>query len=503
MRRKQSIKNSIASIIQNCIAILIGLIAQAIFIKILNVEYLGLNGLFNNVVSILGIVELGIGNAIVYKLYKPIADNDIETIKSLMKFYKKTYNIISGIVLIIGLIIMPFLPIFVGKINIEINIYVVFILFILDTCFSYLLAYKRSILYANQKNYIVNYIHIAYTLVLNILQILILFIFRNYYLYLIVKIIMRIVENILITIISNKMYEYLKDKNVIKLDNNIYNDIKKKIKALFFHQIGTFVVNGTDNIIISKFFSIVYVGLYSNYYLIINSVTTLFGQLIDAVTPSVGNMLVTESKEKNFDIFKKIRFVNFWVSCWSSICILVLIKDFILVWIGEEYLLDFLVLVVLVINFYQKMMRQTYSSFKNAAGIFYEDRFVPIIESIINIVSSIILLKYFGLAGVFMGTIISGFALWFYSYPKFVYHKLLGGNYFNYLKETIGYILVFIAIAFITYLISINIYINNIYLLLFIKALLCIIVPNILILIIFGKSNNFKYVIQTIKNIIK
>src|SRR5574344_464876 len=215
MRKKLSLKNAVASIIQNSIAIIIGLVAQALFIKFLNIEYLGLNGLFNNIISMLGIVELGIGNAIVYKLYRPIAENDIETIKSLMNFYKKTYNIISAFVLIIGLIITPFLGYIVGEININVNIYIVFILFILDTCASYLLSYKRSILYANQRNYIVNYIHILYIILLNIFQIIVLYFTKNYYIYLIIKIVMRLFENIIITLISNKMYIYLTNKDVL------------------------------------------------------------------------------------------------------------------------------------------------------------------------------------------------------------------------------------------------------------------------------------------------
>jgi len=499
MRKKLSLKNAVASIIQNSIAIIIGLVAQALFIKFLNIEYLGLNGLFNNIISMLGIVELGIGNAIVYKLYRPIAENDIETIKSLMNFYKKTYNIISAFVLIIGLIITPFLGYIVGEININVNIYIVFILFILDTCASYLLSYKRSILYANQRNYIVNYIHILYIILLNIFQIIVLYFTKNYYIYLIIKIVMRLFENIIITLISNKMYIYLTNKDVLPLNENILSDIKKKIKALFFHQIGSFIVNGTDNILISKFFSIIYVGLYSNYYLIINSVTTLFGQLIDAVTPSVGNMLITESKDKNFDVFKKIRFINFWVSCWTSTCILVLMNDFVNVWLGEQYILSYSVLIVLVINFYQQMMKKSYSSFKNAAGIFYEDRFVPLVESVLNIVASIILLKLFGLAGVFMGTIISGLALWCYSYPKFVYHDLLGGTYFKYIEETIGYFITFILIAGITFTASIYISISNLYVSLIVKACICILLPNLLMLIVFNKSNNYKYLIDIIK----
>ena len=175
MRTKNSIKNMIAAMSSNIVTIIIGLVAQAMFIRILGVDYLGLNGLFTNIISMLGIVELGIGNAIIYNLYKPIADNDKESIKSLMKFYKKSYHIIAGIVLIVGLIIIPFLPFLIEEVTVDVNIILIYLLFLIDIVCSYFLSYKRSIFYAEQKNYIVNIIHIGYTIVLNLFQLLILY----------------------------------------------------------------------------------------------------------------------------------------------------------------------------------------------------------------------------------------------------------------------------------------------------------------------------------------
>ena len=325
-----------------------------------------------------------------------------------------------------------------------------------------------------------------------------LFYTKNYYLYLIVKIIVRIIENLIITYIVNKEYSYLKE-DAKKLYPTIEKDIIKKVKALFFHKIGGFVVLGTDNIIISKFLGLVSVGLYSNYYMIINAVQTLFSQALVALTPSVGNLLVKENKNKTFEVFKKIRFMNFWIATFTSVCILNMMQQFITIWIGEEYLLDDIVLIVLVFNLFQKLMRSTYQTFKEAAGIYYEDRFVPLLESLINIIVSIIGVKLIGLAGVFIGTIISGFVLWFYSYPKYVYKKLFDRSYKDYLKETLGYIILFIVISYLTYYIN-NIYlVNNIYFEFVKNILIAIIVPNILMLLVFIKNDNFKYYIQLIK----
>ena len=503
MRTNNSIKNTIGSMAANISIIIIGVIAQAIFIKILGTEYLGINGLFTNIISMLGIVELGIGSAIVYNLYKPIAENNISLIKSLMNFYKKSYRLIGIIVLILGICIMPFLNSFVGNLTIDINIKVVYLLFIIDIVCSYFLSYKRSILVANQKNYLINIVHIIYTILLNVFQLFILYLTKNYYLYLIIKIVMRILENIVITIIANKKYSYLKEKDILPLDKDIEKDIFKKIKALFFHKIGSFIVLGSDNIIISKFLGIIQVGLYSNYYLIINAVQTLFTQIISSSTASVGNLLVICNKEDNFKVFKRIRFLNFWLTCFTGISIFIIIESFITIWIGSKYILSELVLMVLIIEYYQKSMRSSYATFKEAAGIFHEDRFVPLVESTLNIVFSIILLNIFGLAGVFMGTIISGFALWCYSYPKFVYKKIFDKKYINYIKETLGYIVLFILIASITYIISKLLIFNNLYIQLLINILICIIIPNILMIIVFYKTDEFKYFTHLLKKLKK
>lgn len=500
-RKKSSFKNMITAVSSNVLTIIVGLVAQAIFIKILGSEYLGLNGLFSNVISMLGIVELGMGSAIIYNMYKPIAEENHEKIKSLMQFYKKSYRIITLIISIIGIMIIPFIKYIVDieSVTVDINVYLVYILFLLETICSYILSYKRSMLYADQKEYITNIIHMGYTILVNTMQLTFLYFTHDYYLYLIIKVMMRLVENIVISSYVNRRYSYLLDNKVTKLDSKTEKDIFQKIRALFFHKIGGFIVSGTDNIIISKYLGLVTVGLYSNYYMIINAVQTVINHIIQATRASVGNLLVTESKKKQFEIFDKIRFMNFWLSCFSSICIFVIMDSFITIWIGYKFVLPTKVLLVLVINFFIVSSRSTYGAFKEAAGIFYEDRFVPIIESLLNIVLSIIFVKKFGLMGVFMGTIGSGLVLWCYSYPKYVYNKLFGRKIADYIKETIYYFIIFILIAGFTYSLAILISFDNVYLQFISNVLIALIVPNVIMLLLFSKDENFKYFINMIK----
>lgn len=503
MRSKNSIKNAIMAIVMNIVTILIGFVSQKIFINTLGTEYLGLNGLFSNVISMLGIVELGLGSAIIYNLYKPISEKNIEQVKSLMIFYKTSYRVIAVIVAAIGLLIIPFLPLIVGETSIKENINLLYILFLVDIVASYLLTYKRSILYSDQKNYIINIVHIFYLVFLNVTQIFILLTTQNYIMYLVVKIIFRILENLILTYIANKKYEYIKEKNVAKISKNTKKDIYTKVKGLIYHKIGGFVVLGSDNIIISTFLGVKTVGLYSNYNLIIQALTNLFSQVFSSITASVGNLLIEKDKNKSYKVYKNILFLNSWIFAFASAGLLCIIEPFIRVWIGEQFILPFGVLLALVINFYMQGMRKTSNTFKEAAGIFYEDRHVPVLESIINIVASVILVNILGLAGVFIGTIISTFVLFFYSYPKFVYKPLFKRNYVQYFKDYIPYVITAIISVFVTYLIILNINIQNNILQIIVNLLVVIIVPNIIHIIVFFKTEEFKYFENIIKQIKK
>ena len=504
MRTYNSIKNMIYSIISNALTILIGFLVQKVFLDILGTEYLGINSLYTNIVSMLAIADLGIGSAIIYNLYEPVAKNKKEKIKSLMRFYRNTYRIISLIILVIGLLIIPFLGIIVGKTSIPIvELIILFILFLLDTLSSYLLSYKRSLLYADQKIYITSIVHLGYLIIMNSLLICCLILTRNYYLYLIIKIICRILENLVISIYADKKYPYLKEKEVKTLSKETISDIILKVKGLIFHKIGSFFVLGTDNILISMFLGVTIVGLYNNYYLVIYALTTLICQGFTSFTASVGNLLALETKERTYSVFKRIRFLNYWVASYTAVSILVVMESFISCWYGKEFLLDTSVLIVLVINYYLTVMRYNISIFKEAAGIFHEDRYVPIIESIVNIVSSIILLKIFGLTGVFLGTIISNLILHFYSYPKYVFKKLFDDNYKVYFKSILSYFTLFVFIACFTFNICSLIKVDSPFIQMLINIIISLIIPNLINYVFLKRKEEFSYLKELLKKILK
>lgn len=503
MRTKNSIKNIIATLIVNCINIILGMFSTTLFINFLGIEYTGINGLFSNIISMLSIAELGIGNAIVVNLYKPIHDNDTDKIKTLMHFYKKTYRIIIAIMIAIGVLIIPFLDIIVGDITVPVNLTIAYLLTLFSVISSYFLAHKRSILCASQKEYILKILSVIDIFICNILQIIALYTTKNYYLYVVIKIICQTIENITISIITDHKYKYLKDKNYKKLDKKTEKEIWKKVRALSIHKFSSFIVSGTDNIIISTFLGVISVGLYSNYYLIINNVKSILQQMMNSITASIGDLLTENNKEKNYKVFKKIKFLNTWLAIFTSVCLLVIMQDFICFWIGEEYLLSNFTLLILVINYYQKILQITYKNFKDAAGIWSEDKYVPIIEALLNIVCSIIFVKLFGLAGVFIGTFISSLVYWIYSFPKIIHKGLFQKKYSSYIGEIIKSILLFIITSLSTYKVSSLIIVSNIFIKVIIDIIICCVIPNIILITIFHKNEEFKYFINLLKNIFK
>ncbi len=498
MRTKNTFKNGITSLICNSIALIIGFLAQSVFVNTLGIEYSGLNSVFSNIISMLAISELGIGTAIIYHMYKPVSENDIDKIKNLMNFYKKAYRYIAFIVLLLGIILIPFLKFVVNFSYIKENIYIIYLLFLFDSFISYFSSYKRSLIYANQKNRIVDIIHLIYLLILNIFQILILINTKNFILYLIIKVLCRILENIIITCMANKIYPFLKEKVSEKLDKDTKLDIKQKVKGQIFHSIGGYIVLGTDSLIISKFFGLNISGIYGNYILIINAANSILSQFFNSLVSSIGNLLVEKNNKKSYNIYKTMNLINFYIYGVVAIVFYFTINDFITIWLGSnKFLFGKIIIIFLTINLFYQGMRKTSQIFLTAGGICYENRFVPVVEAIVNIVASLVFIR-FGVAGVVLGTITSTLILHFYSFPKYLISNLLKEKkreyFINFIKQNIIMIVTFILLIIIDKYINIyNIFINMI-----VMIIICVIVSLIIFTLFYYRTKEFKF----IKNII-
>lgn len=498
-RTKNSLMNIVIAVINQPLSLLISFLARIFFVRYLSAEYLGINGLFTNIISILSLAELGIGSAINYSLYKPLSEKNVDTIKSLMYFYKKAYRLIALIVFLTGLVIMIFIPNFVEVEHIS-NLRFIFFLFVLNSSLSYTLSYKRSLIIADQHRYIATLYRYVFYILLNIAQIFILYFTRNYVLFLCLTILCTLGENICISIKANRMYPYLKDKSISKLSKEGREEISKNTFAMLCHKLGGTVVNSTDNILMSKIVNIIEVGINSNYILITNALIIIVNQIYTATIASIGNLGVEESKEKVKQVFDQVFFLGFIITCFCVIELLVLFNPFITIWLGENMLFSMNIVIVICANFYIYLIRKPVLTFRDALGLFWYDRYKPLIEAIINLLISIILGFKFGTIGILLGTIISSLltCVWIEPYVLFKYG--LNGTLSEYLRKLSLYTVFTLLCAMVVYPVCILLPINFVFLI--VRFIFVCIVFFILLVLFFKKTREYKDTYRLVKNVL-
>lgn len=500
MRTENSIKNISIGIFSQIVIVLLGFLSRKVFIDSLGIEYLGINGFLTNVLSLLSLVEGGIGTSIVYNIYKPLAENNIEKVTALVQLYKKMYSIIAVIVFLLSLGLYPFLNIFIKGDSSISYITIVYFIFVFRNMISYLNAHKWSLINADQKGYILARVNLIFNIITTVSKICILILTQNYIVYLIIDILIYIIQNIYNGQVVERRYPYIKTKKKYKVENEIKSNVVTNVKALFLHNIGGYCIYGTDNILISALVNINTVGLYSNYTLVSGQLGNLINPIINSIGDSIGNLIATEDNEKMYKIFKVTYLINFWVYSVSTIFLLCLLEPFISWAFGNGLLLDKLSFIFILINFYINGMRGSIANFKNKGGIFAQDKYVPLIESLINLGASIILAKYFGLAGIFMGTTISNAAIPLWNRPRLVYKYIFNKSVKEYMKTYMLYIFYTLIAGTITLSICSLVIIKNQFISLIIKGVICVIVPNVMYIVLLRKTYEFNYIVQIIKN---
>ena len=502
MRIKNSIKNIYISILTQVIITLLGFISRRVFLDSLGSEYLGVNGLLTNVLSMLSLVEGGIGGSIVYNLYKPLAEDDRPRVIALVQLYKKIYGILAALIFILSMALYPLLDILVGDTSGISNLGVVYFLFVFKNVVSYLNAHKWSLINADQKGYVLARYNLLFNVITTISKIMVLSITHNYILYLVIEVLIFLIQNIWNGSIVNKRYSYIKVKEKYEVDKETKATLSKNVKAMFLHNVGGYCVFGTDNILISALVNLKTVGLYSNYTMIINQLKGLLTPLIDGIGASVGNLIVTESKEKSYEIFNVVYLINFWIYGFCSIVLFNLLEPFIDLWLGKGLLLDKFTFVVILLNFYITGLRSCIITFKTKGGIFDNDKYVPIIESIINLGASIVLAKLFGLVGIFLGTTISTIAIPFWLQPKLVYNNIFDKSSIEYFSKYFKYLFITIFTGILTTLLCRYIEINNLFLQLVVKGVVSTIIINLVFVGFLFRTKEVKYLLSLFKNII-
>lgn len=502
-RTTNVIKNAKVAAFSQIIYILLNFISRTIFIKMLGNEYLGVNGLFTNILTVLSFAELGIGNAIIYNMYKPIASNNEKKIKALMHFYKNAYTVIGVIVAIAGVCVIPFFKYIIKDIpNIKENIIFIYLLFLTNTSLSYFFTYKKSIISAYQKEYVINYYKLIFSVLQTVLQISILFITKNFILYLIIQIICTFFNNYFVSKKADKMYSYIKEKNEDTLTKREKKAIYLNVKSLTMYKFGSVILNGTDNIIISAMLGVATVGIYSNYTLIINAILSIIGQVLNVFTASVGNLNAIGTKQQKEKVLYELFFISLIIYGFCSGALFILINPFINMWVGESYILSIGIVISIIIQFYINGLQFAPYTYRNTMGLFSRGKYAPIVAAVINIIFSILLGKYFGLIGIFAATSISRLVTTTWMDPYLIYKYKIDGKLSIYFKKYILYTLVVVFNIILCY-ITLN-YIPNTGIFTFIlKGLIYTTITIAVYILFFFKTPEFKALVERIKNIIR
>ncbi len=497
-RIKNTSRNLIYAIVLQVIKVVLVFLGRIIFVKKLGATYLGINGLFSNILGILSLADLGMVTVLMYSLYKPLAENDEVKISAYMNFFKRVYNTIAIAVTVVGIALIPFLKYLVNLPEEMPNIYLYYILLLLDSVVSYLFVYKTTLLSADQKMYIINKYDTIIQFVLFIMHTAILLITSNFTLYLLSNVICTLVGNILKVRKTQEIYPYLKENKKATLPKEERKNLFTNLYSLFFYKIGSVIQNNTDNILISIFVGTITVGYYSNYSTIILNITTALSLVFTSLKASVGNYVVSKDTKDQFRMFNILEVYNFWLVAFCSISFVVLIPDFINICFGQEYVLSFSLLIWAVLNFYTSNIRQTMWIYRETTGIFKKTRHITIVTSILNIGLSIIFGYIYGLSGIIFATVVSRMAYAWWKEPLIVYKDCFGESPVSYFINYIKRIILAVVLCAITYGVCYIIPNINIYVSFILKAFICLIVPNAIILLIYKNSEAFIYLKENI-----
>ena len=488
-RTDNAIRNITFGILYKVVSILLPFFIRTAMIYIMGSEYVGLGSLFTSILSFLSLAELGIGNALVFSMYAPIAEDDNKTICALLNLYRKIYRYVGIFILTVGLALMPFLKYLISSgYPTDINIYILYLIYLANTVISYLMfGYKQSLLVAFQRSDIISKRTMAVQVMQNAIQFCVLFLTRNYYLYIIFLPVFTAITNLFNLIIVNKMYPQFTPHG--EINKELKTSIQKKVIALIGTKANATVLHASDNIVISAFLGLTMVGIYGNYYYIMNSIIGVMTIIYSSITAGLGNSLALESEEKNYADFKVLSFLNNWMVAFCSICLLCLYQPFMKLWVGSELMFSMRVVILLVAYFLMYQIRRIVLTYKDAAGIWWEDRFRPYVVMIVNLVFNVILVQVIGIEGVIISTILSMLiSIPWENYTVFKYIFHISSR--EYYIDTFRYIVIVILSALITYIACT--WVQDGWIGLFLRSAICVLIPNSIFVFVFKNTEEFR-----------
>ena len=507
-RTTNTIFNFISSMGTQFITIIMQFIVRTVFINTLGASYLGIDGLFSNILSMLSLAELGVGGAILFKLYTPIAKKDNRRISILINFYKQVYFIIGIVITVIGFFLIPFLPLLIKDYNqfsvLGINLILIYVIYLLESASSYLFfAYKSALIRADQKEYLLNVINFTSKIIFSILQIITLVLLKNFVIYVIISVVQVIFQNVIGALLANKMYPYIKEKSKDKIEKSEIKDILKDCTAIFLYKINGVIINSTDYIVISAFLGISMVGMYSNYYIFYTSISAFIGRIYSSVSNSLGNLHVYNEYNTEYKIFKSINLISVILGATGGIGILCVADEFIENWIGSNWIISQPFSLLMGIEIYTLSIRNFIGNYRNAMGLFQQAKYRPIIAAIINIIVSVLLVRVCGIYGVLIGTIVADWTTFMW-YDPLIIHKYGLKNKFAtkfYYLRNLKYIITAIIAGAISLVICNNVLTGLGWISIIFHAIVCIIIVPLSFVLVSLHTEEENYLLDKIKEI--
>lgn len=498
MRSKKSIKNLTYGFILQFITAIAGFASRTVLIKCIGIEAQSLNSLFTEVLSMLSLAELGIGAAITYSLYEPLAEGDEDKICRLMNLFSKTYKIVGAVILIVGLILAPFIQFIVNEVSYPVSyIRIIYILFVFQTASSYLFSYMGTLITADQKRFVVSLIAICIKVFSTVSQIIIVLITRNFIAYLCVSIAFNLLNNIILSIAAKRLYPYISDRHK-KLSRAEERKIFVNVKDVFVAKMSGVITNSTDNTLISVLVGTISVGLYSNYSIFIGIIKGLLTQLTNAITASFGNLLSSETGEYCDVVLRRMTYMTFvfgGVCLTGMYCVLSEVVEF---WLGKEYLLPDIIAFTALYTLFINIIRTPLWTMSDVSGMFKENSYTGILGSIVNLAVSVIFGIKLGMTGIFIGTICT-YLIQGYMKVKFLYKRKLKKDGNNYYLSVERYLIIAFAQTIIASLLCKLLYIGGLLARILLHGTIAIIVSICFDIIPFLKTDEWSYSLNLLK----
>ena len=499
-RTEYSLLNIATGVGGYALSVVLSLINRMVFTRCLPAAYLGISGLFSNVLSMLSLAELGVSGAIVYALYKPLAEHDEEKIASLVRVFGTAYRTISLVMGAVGICLLPVLHLLIGEQpQIEESIHLIYLIFLFDAAGSYFFTYRSTLLVAAQKNYLVTGVTYLMQCILAVVQAVFLYTTRNYLGYLIIQVSCSMITYIWISRIAVRHYPYITRKDTKPLEPQEKKKIFRDMRDLMAYKISGVLVNSTDNLIITYFSGLAATGMASNYTLLVNTLNSLLNQVFGGITASVGNHNVTENDDQIYEMYRFLNMMNFWCFGWAALGIYFCSSDLVMLLFGDSYVMDQSIPLVLAASFYLSGITNVIGTYKHTMGLFRYGRFVQFFTAILNLGFSVLLGNLWGVFGVFLATVIARVCTHLWYTPVVVYKYGFKRKAREYFGEYVKQLGILIAAGLLCWLVM-PFVCGSPLIRTVLKMILCSVSANVVFIVAFARTSEFaklkRYVVR-------